>query len=57
MASSNASKMAGEIDRQSGTPIYVQLREILRAHIENRARPDRRAVRAGPRRSGSGSPG
>jgi GntR family transcriptional regulator len=25
--------MIGEIDRQSGVPIYVQLREILRAHI------------------------
>ena len=23
----------GEIDRTSGTPIYVQLRELLRAHI------------------------
>ena len=33
MASTNASQMIGEIDRQSGTPIYVQLREILRAHI------------------------
>ena len=25
--------MIGEIDRQSGVPIYVQLREILRTHI------------------------
>ena len=33
MGSTNASKMVGDIDRQSGVPIYVQLREILRAHI------------------------
>ena len=33
MASTDAAKMTGEIDRESGVPIYVQLREILRAHI------------------------
>src|SRR5512141_3500565 len=36
---SNASTMSGEIDRHSGVPIYVQLREILRAHIANACPP------------------
>ena len=36
---SNAARMTGEIDRNSGTPIYVQLREILRAHINSSCPP------------------
>ena len=31
--------MAGEIDRQNGTPIYIQLREIIRAHIVSACPP------------------
>ncbi len=33
MPSNDAARIAGEIDRQSGTAIYVQLREIIRTHI------------------------
>jgi GntR family transcriptional regulator len=33
MPSSDASRMVGEIDRNNGTPIYIQLRELLRSHI------------------------
>lgn len=33
MPSNDAARMEGEIDRQSGTAIYVQLREIIRTHI------------------------
>jgi GntR family transcriptional regulator len=29
----NVAGIAGDIDRTSGTPIYIQLREILRAFI------------------------
>lgn len=34
-----ASRIAGEIDRKSGTPIYVQLREILRTYISEDCKP------------------
>jgi GntR family transcriptional regulator len=35
----DASRIAGEIDRKSGTPIYVQLREILRTYIATSCPP------------------
>ncbi len=35
MAAANAGRIVGEIDRTSSTAIYVQLREILRSHIQS----------------------
>ncbi|MHC6220983.1 GntR family transcriptional regulator [Arthrobacter sp. MMS24-S77] len=34
-----AARISGEIDRKSGTPIYVQLREILRSYISESCKP------------------
>jgi GntR family transcriptional regulator len=39
VAASDAARMAGEIDRHNGTPIYIQLREIIRAHIVSACPP------------------
>ena len=36
---SSAAAIAGEIDRASGTAIYVQLREILRSYIAQSCPP------------------